>query len=68
MWPMAILDVAVTMAALLLLHPTLLEGFAIGAGVGAAFGTARWEIWRYRHPEITLDEYITDMRSSAPWN
>jgi peptidoglycan/LPS O-acetylase OafA/YrhL len=67
-WPIA-LATCVTIAALdLLLAPGTLAAAAIGAGVGLGIGVTRWELWKHRHPVITLDQYITDLQRKARWN
>jgi hypothetical protein len=35
-------------------------------GVGGAL--LRWAVWRWRHPVITRDQYIEDLRRAARWN
>jgi hypothetical protein len=67
-WPMALGTGVVVFAVNVLLAPGVLIAIAIGVGVGLGGGVVRWELWKARHPLVTLDEYITDLRSSARWN
>lgn len=67
-WPIMLTGTTVAWAVATLLHPTIPVACAIGAGTGLAAGLGRWEIWRHRHPIITPDQFITDLRRAAPWN
>jgi len=69
LWPMAVASAAVIGVATWLV-PITNPWVGIGLGVlaGFVFGHLRWVIWRKRHPVISTDEYINEMRRNAPWN
>jgi hypothetical protein len=71
-WPLALAAVAVIVPVdlLLLAHGPLgsLEAAATGVIVALAVGIGRWEIWKHRHPVITADEYLDDLRAKAHLN
>lgn len=67
-WPLALLTAATVLATTLLVHLTLLEAVALGAAAGASLGVGRWELWKWRHPEITPGQYIEDLQRAARWN
>jgi hypothetical protein len=55
---------------LLLAHGPLgsLEAVATGVIVALTVGVGRWELWKHRHPVITTDEYLNDLRAKAHLN
>lgn len=68
LWPQFLVALAVTEGVVLLAHPSTLASLAVGVVVGFVVGFGRSEIWRRRHPIITPDQFITDLRRAAPWN
>lgn len=68
MWPPFVLACGLAVALVLWLDwRGWIAGLA-GAGLGFIVIQARWSWWRYRHPVITHDQYIEDLRRAAPWN
>jgi hypothetical protein len=45
-----------------------LIGVGIGLIIGGGSVRLRWMLWRYRHPIITVDERMDEMRKAARWN
>jgi hypothetical protein len=68
LWPLAVLCVVIVVTVGQLVALTLLEAIALGAGTGLLIGAARWELWRWRHPQISPGEYITDLQRNAHLN
>jgi hypothetical protein len=67
-WPLVLLDIAIIFPTSMLLLTTTWERILLGFVVGAGTAMGRWEIWKLMHPRITVDEYLADLRSAAPWN
>ena len=67
-WPLALLSAVVIVATTMLVDLTLLEAIALGVGVGGGIGFGRWELWKWRHPQITPAQYIEDLQRAARWN
>ena len=67
-WPMVVLAAAVASALAYLTDAGTTVAALIGGGVGIVVTQGRWVIWRRRHPMITHDQYIEDLRRAAPWN
>jgi hypothetical protein len=67
-WPMALLDIAIIFPVSMWALDTTWERVAFGFVVGVSTGMGRWELWKLMHPPITVDEYLADLRSNAPWN
>ena len=72
MWPLAIIAAAVTAPTDLLLLPHGMLGSGLAAATGTivalVVGIGRWEVWKHRHPPITANEYLDDLRANAHLN
>lgn len=67
-WPPLLLAVVLAILAVQVLSvPGIVAGL-IGGAVGFAVMQARWMLWRWRHPVVTHDQYIEDLRRAARWN
>lgn len=68
-WPVAV-PTALSAAGLgFVAGPTGAIWTAIVAGAfGAVVVSGRWAVWRRRHPVISAQEYVDDMRRAAPLN
>jgi hypothetical protein len=68
MWWVVLLacGVAVGITNVLPMSPWL--GGIVGGVTGFAVMQGRWMIWRWRHPVVSHDQYIEDMRRAARWN
>lgn len=47
---------------------SLLAILGVSGLVGVTVPWVRITIWRRRHPVISSEEYVDDMRKQAPWN
>jgi protein-S-isoprenylcysteine O-methyltransferase Ste14 len=68
-WPIWLVSVIVVVGVVYLARinsPWIIAG--IGVLVGFAFQYCRWMIWRSRHPVISDEELLDDMRKAAPYN
>lgn len=68
LWPILIADAAIVLPIALWLQAGPIASGALGVGVAAATSSARWAIWRRRHPVITHAEFLDLRRRAAPWN
>ena len=72
LWPLLLVSAALCLALTTWLRPSAVGAFAIGVGLALLIGVGRWELWKWRHPIISTDEYITDylqrQREHARWN
>jgi hypothetical protein len=68
LWPCALLAGVLAVALNLWLAPGAFAQVGLSVGIGAGVMTARWKVWRYRHPIITVDEHLDDLRRQARWN
>lgn len=70
-WPTAIVTAAIVFG-LAVVIPTTLGRLGMGLFVGGFLTMARWELWKWRHPRISDEEfkadYLAEMRKAAPWN
>lgn len=70
-WPVALLGTAIVVpAAVFVFHGPLgvIESAAFGAAVAVVLAKGRWMLWKHRHPQITVDEYLADLRRNAHLN
>jgi hypothetical protein len=69
-WPTILGLAVVAVACRHLLHAVALWQVALICFAFGCGGTQlRWMIWRWRHPVVTHDQYIEDLRrAAAPWN
>lgn len=51
-----------------ILNPGPIVALIFGAVAGHITTRLRWIIWRRRHPIITTEERLNDLRRAAPWN
>lgn len=72
LWPLALLVGGSAAGLGLWLAPGLFGEIAIAIGLGTVVPWARWRVWRWRHPVIPFDVYVTELirerRRAARWN
>jgi hypothetical protein len=68
LWPMIVGGLMLVVPFAALVRPAWWVGALVGAVVGAATVLTRLWVWRRRHPEISTEEYLSDLYRSAPWN
>jgi hypothetical protein len=67
-WPTILLACGLAVALTLTLGWRGWTAGLVGGLVGLAVMRARLAWWRHRHPVITHDQYVEDLRRAAPWN
>lgn len=71
-WPMAVVAAAIVGPTSWLIPTTWSIGPIPVVGYGVLVGWAvvmvRWWIWRRRHPMISAQERLEDLRGQARWN
>jgi hypothetical protein len=69
-WPMSLIAVAIVVPLILFVIPrgNLPALLAVSVLVGAGVPSIRLKIWRWRHPAISPEQRIDDLRRQAPWN
>lgn len=72
LWPVVLVLGGLTGGLVFVLAPGPLLAVVVSVLVGTAGSWARWAIWRWRHPVVPLDVYVTELirerRRAARWN
>jgi hypothetical protein len=66
--PPVVLAVVLAELAIHVLGTGVLASVAICVVCGFGVVQVRWATWRWRHPIISHDQYVSDLRRAAPWN
>jgi hypothetical protein len=66
--PWMVLAVILTILASEALRTPAFASGVLGFLIGFVVANARWMIWRWRHPVISHDQYVEDLRRAARWN
>lgn len=68
LWPVVVVFASVAAILAYLIVPPLWLNIIVTAASAWTVVTIRWAIWRRRHPVISPEEVVEDMRRSARWN
>ena len=66
--PIAVPAAILCFAICVVVQATVWQSTLIGLGIGVGSFQTRLTIWRRRHPVISTDEYLQDLRNNATWN
>lgn len=68
LWPSAVLTLITVWGLAWITHAGPVLAGILGVVIGWSYAAVRWRLWRQRHPIISAQEYLDDIRESARWN